>query len=199
MSEENTSGSAAPEQNSNSAQEREAFVSRKAYEEVTRDMHKNKQKAKELEAAYNELQAQLQAQEEQKMQEQGKFQELYEKTTAELEQERQRAKQERDRYMRSVKLSALKQELGVNIRDEYLQFAPLDNIALTDEGSIDRDSLREAANSFKKEHGQLIPQQANVNITGQAPSNQGAPSTVDTSKMSAKDLVSYYANLKSKQ
>ena len=196
MSEQNQSGSAATSSEGNQEQEKEQFVTRKAYEEVTRDMHKNKQKAKELEAAYNELQAQLKAQEEQKMQESQQWKELYEKRQAELELERRKAQEEKSRYMTSVKLSALKQEIGANIRDEYLKFAPLDNITLTEDGLIDKESLREVANSFRKEHGQLIPSGENVNITGQAASSNIGSQSVDTSKMSAKQLVDQYAKLK---
>ena len=190
-------GSAAAEDGSNqSKEEANAFVSRKAYEEVTRDMHKNKQKAKELEAAFNELQAQLKAQEEQKLQEQERWKELYQKREAELEQERKRAQEQESRYMKSVKMAALKRELGVDIRDEYLQFARLDEIALTDDGSIDADALRTVANDFRKQHGQLIPAQENVNITGQAPSSNDVSKPVDFSKMRAEDLVQHYAKLK---
>lgn len=200
MSEENKGGSAAAAQDSNSAaEEKEAFVSRKAYEEVTRDMHKNKQKAKELEAAFNELQAQLRAQEEQKMQEQERWKELYQKREAELEQVKRQAQEQNNRYMRSVKMSALKQEIGANIRDEYLQFANLDSIALTEEGTIDPESLRTVANEFRKQHGQLLPKQENVNITGQAPSSSDVSKPVDISKLSASELVQRYAKLKEKQ
>lgn len=201
MSEENKSGSAAPQENVSQEQQQEQYVTRKAYEEVSRDMHKNKQKAKELEVAYNELQAQLKAQEEAKLHEQERWKELYEKREAELEQERKNAQEQQGRYLRSVKLSALKQEIGANIKDEYLSFANLDGIAFNEDGSIDKDSLHEVANSFRKEHGQLIPQTDNANITGQAPSSEApAPREVDFSKMSSKERVEYYTNfVKNKQ
>lgn len=190
-------GSAAAEGNSNSqSDEANAFVTRKAYEEVTRDMHKNKQKAKELEAAYNELQAQLKAQEEQKLQEQERWKELYQKREAELEQVRREVQERDSRYMRSVKMSALKRELGVDIREEYLTFANLDAIALTEDGSIDSEALRNVANEFRKQHGQLIPVKENVNITGQAPNYQNVSKPVDFSKLKAEDLVQQYAKLK---
>lgn len=196
MSEENKGVSDPAEQESNPApEEKEAFVSRKAYEEVTRDMHKNKQKAKDLEAANNELKSQFKAQEEQKMQEQERWKELYEKREAELEQERKKSSDQENRYMKSVKLSALKQEIGANVRDEYLHFAPIDNIVLSDDGSIDKDSLREVANSFRKEHGQLIPQSENVNITGQAASIYSVTQPKDRSKMSVDELKQEIANL----
>ena len=196
MSEENNSSSAATESVSKQEQEKEAFVSKKAYEDVSRDMHRFKQKNKELEATVNEFKSQLKAQEEQKMQEQEQWKELYQKREAELEQARREADSQRNQYLNAAKLSALKQEIGANVRDEYLKFAPLDSIAFNEDGTIDRDSVREAANSFRKEHGQLIPNSENVNITGQASQQKEFQKEVDTSKMSSKELLEYYANLK---
>lgn len=192
----NSSSAAAESASQQNQQEQEAFVSKKAYEEVSKDMHRFKQKAKELEATVNEFQAQLKAQEEQKMQEQEQWKELYQKREAELEQVRKDAEDKQRRYLNSVKMSALKQELGANVRDEYLRFASLDAININEDGSIDRDSLREAANSFRKEHGQLIPTSENVNITGQAASSTNVSKPVDIGKMSSRELLEYYANLK---
>ena len=200
MSEENKEmGSAQTQESSQSQEQKEAYVPKKAYEEVAKDMHKFKAKLKEAEAKANEFAAQLKAQEEAKMQEQEQWKELYQKREAELEHIRQEASQERGRYMRSVKISALKQELGVSIKDEYLGFAPLDAIVVNEDGTIDKESVREVANSFKKEHGQLIPQSDNVNITGQAPGSAPVDQPVDTSRMSSRELINLYAKQKSER
>lgn len=203
MSEENNGVSDATQQPVVDEEKKEQYVSKKAYEEVTRDMHKNKQKAKELEAAYNELQAQLKAQEEAKLHEQERWKELYEKREAELEQERKNAQEQQHRYLRSVKMAALKQELGSNIRDEYLGFANLNDIVINEDGSIDRESLHSVANSFKKEHGQLIPVNDNVSITGQAPTSNSPAPKDEFSGLVGKDkvdaLVAKYAEMKNNQ
>jgi len=161
-------GSAVDDQN---VSDDKKVVPVRAYEEVTRDMHKEKARRKELEASLNELQAQLKLQEEAEMQKQEQWKELYQKTKAESEQEKQRAEQEKNRYMRSVKMSALKSELGGKIKDEYLTFANLDAITVNEHGAIDADSVLSVANQFRKEHGQLIPKSDNANITGHSPSN----------------------------
>lgn len=150
---------------------KEAYVTKKAYEEVSQDMHKFKQKAKELEATVNEFQAQMKAQEDAKMQEQEQWKQLFEKREAELEAMRKEASEKDRRFQSSVKISALKQEIGGTIRDEYLRFANLDAIALNDDGTIDKASLQEVANGFRKEHGQLIQPSDNADITGHAPSS----------------------------
>lgn len=199
MSEENKDGGAATQENVSQETQNEA-VSRKAYEEVTRDMHKNKQKAKELEMALNEAKAQLKAQEEAEMQEKAQYKELFEKRDAELEQLRQQTQAERDRANRTLKITALQRELGGKVRPEYLKFANLDAISIDENDSIDSETLRNVANDFRKEHGQLIPSENSSNVTGHAPgANDDIAIPVDISKMSGKELAAHYAKLKNNQ
>lgn len=152
------------------------FVSAKAYEEVSKDMHRFKSRTKELEAAHNELIAQLKAQEEAKLIEQNKWEEIAKSREAELEAERKRAMDKEQRFNRSIKMGALKSELGGSIKDTYLVHADLDGISLNEDGTIDSESLLDVANKFRQEHGQLITPTNNVNITGQAASTlEGFP------------------------
>lgn len=199
MSEDNKNndGSAVTQEPSQAPveQKEEGYVPKKAYEEVTKDLHKFKSRAKEAEARANEFEAQMKAQEEQRMQEQEQWKQLYEKRDSELASERQRIKEIEDRHLRSQKTLALKQELGVNVKDEYLQFANFDGIVIND-GVVDRDSLREVANSFRKEHGQLLPSSENVNITGQSPNTSSVTAKKDFSKMSSRELMEEYAKQK---
>lgn len=195
MSEENN-GSAETQQDVPEEAKSVDVVSKSAYEEVTRDMHKNKQKAKQLELALNELKTQMKAQEEAKLREKEQYKELFEKRDAELEQTRREVEEEKTRYMKSVKISALKQELGASVRDEYLGFADLNSITINDDGMIDSESLSNVANEFRKQHGQLIPTDQSVNVTGHAPTNDEVSNPANTSGMSAAELVRHYANQK---
>lgn len=190
MSEDKGVGNATPDSGA-TEEEKEAFVSKKAYEEVSKDMHKHKSKAKELEAAVNELRSQIKAQEEAKLQETQQYKELFERREAELEEARKQAAEVKEQYLNTAKRNALKNELGGKIKDEYLSFADLGSIAVSDDGSIDPESIRMVANEFRKQHSQLIPPSDNAGITGQAPGNFGA-TTPDTSKMSAKELREYF-------
>lgn len=196
MSEENKPVGDGTQNEGNQSESKEQFVSRKAYEEVTRDMHKFKKEREELKAGFNELQAQLKAQEEAKMQENEQWKQLYEKREAELEQERNRAKESNSRFTNAVKRSALKQELGGKIKDEYLSFANLDSISMSEEGMVDSETLRNVANEFRKQHGQLIPKEDTGEITGHASNVNDVKANVDTKKMSAEQLVQHYASLK---
>lgn len=151
-----------------SSQKKEEYVAKKAYEEVTSDMHKFKSKAKAEQARVNELEAKLKAIEEAKLVEDQKFQELYEREKQAREQAEQDRNKEKDLYIRTVKLSALKGELGGNVKDEYLQFANVDRIEVGEDGTLSSESVRDVANSFRQDHPTLVGKSNDVNITSHA-------------------------------
>jgi len=179
-----------------SKQESEAFVSKKAYEEVAKDMHKFKSKAKELDATVNEYQARLKAIEEEKLIEQQQWKQIAEKRAAELEEEKRKAKETHNRYLRSLKMVELKKELGGSVRDEYLSFANLDTIDFNEDGTLNKDSLVTVANKFRQEHGQLIPKSENVSITGHAASNGEVTPPKSLEQMSMAEKIAMLKQLK---
>lgn len=150
-------------------EQKDAQVSRKAYEDIQRDMHKYKQKMKDANAALNEREAQLKIIEEQKLADEKRYEELYTNTKREKEELEARVAAEHESNVRSKKLFALNQELGGKVKDQYLSLANLDSIEVLDDGSLSSESIREAANMFRQEHSVLIPQADNANITSQAP------------------------------
>lgn len=194
MSEEEKSGSATTQPEG--SQEEKDFVPVKAYEEVTRDMHKFKKEREQLTAEANELRAQLKAQEEAKMLENEQYKELLTVRERELEEVKQTSQQQSSRFQRAVKRTALKQELGGKIKDEYLSFADLDQISMNEDGIVDSESLRNVANEFRKQHGQLIPQDQEKEITGHASNVNEVSSNIDVSKMSGRELLEHYKQLK---
>lgn len=179
-----------------STQESEGFVSKKAYEEVAKDMHKFKAKSKELDAALNEYQAKLKAIEEEKLMEQQQWKQLAEKRAAELEEEKRKTKETHNRYLRSLKMVELKKELGGSVRDEYLSFANLDSVEFNEDGTLNRDSLVTVANKFRQEHGQLIPKSENVTITGHAASNGEVTPPKSLEQMSMAEKIAMLKQLK---
>jgi hypothetical protein len=148
------------------------FVSKRAYEEVARDMHRFKSQAKEAAAARAEYEAKLKQLEEEKMREQNQFKELYERTKQEAELEKQKAQRDREAWLSSVKKSALKNELG-KIRDEYLVHADLNGIEFNDDGTLSSESVLRVANKFRQEHGSLVQKTHAQDPTAPAsPTNQ---------------------------
>lgn len=171
MSTENKADSVEPNSNPESAvatEEKNEFVARKAFEEVSRDMHKYKKTMKDAQAKVNEYEARLKAIEEEKMQENEQWKELYEKQKEEAEHVRRLREQDKQQLANAVKKSALKAELG-NVKNEYLTFANLDEIEINEDGSINMDTVQKVANDFRTQHSALIPASSGTDITGNAP------------------------------
>lgn len=149
-------------------------VSKKAYIEKSRDMHKYKAQLKEERARAAEYEAKLKALEEEKLVEQQRFEELYKRERQQRENVEKQRHAEKELYLRAVKLSALKAEIG-NVKDVYLQHANIDSIDINEDGSISSDSVKSVADQFRQEHGQLIPRNAGSNIT-----NPASPTSFDS-------------------
>lgn len=202
MSEDQVSVSEqAPDQSnveSTSQEAKDDFVRRQAYEEVSKDMHKFKNRAKEEAAKANEYEAKLKAIEEDRLKQQEEWQTLYEKERQQREQLESSVQQEKENYLRSVKLAALKSELGGQVRDEYLSFARLNEIEFNDEGALSPDSVASVANKFREEHSVLIPANNNSEITNQAPMSAGthAPKEKTLAEMSFEEKSALLKNLK---
>lgn len=179
-----------------STQVAEGVVAKKAYEDVSKDMHKYKSKAKELEAALTEYQIKLKSIEEEKLVEEKRFKELYEKRTEELEAQKRAAKERENQYLKSLKMVELKKELGANIKDQYLIHANIDAIEFNEDGTLNRESLVTVANKFRQEHGELIPKSSNVNITGHAASNGEVTPPKTLEQMSMAEKIALLKQLK---
>ncbi len=156
-----------------SEQKQEEFVKRSAYENVSSDMHKFKSKAKDSAARVAELEAKIKTEEESRLKEQNDWKQLYEREKQEKDDLKSVGEQQREEYVRTVKLSALKSELGGNVKDQYLQFAEVDGVQLNEDGTLNSDSVQLVANKFRQEHPTLVGKQGNLNITGPAPSGGG--------------------------
>lgn len=185
-------------QNEASQPEENQYVPRKAYEEVTSDMHKYKSKVKDAHAKLNEYEARLKSIEEEKLKEQNRWKELYEKEQherAKIEEERSR---DRKLYLESVKLSALKSELGGDVRPEYLRFADLDSIQIDETGTLSSESVKEVANQFRQNHPSLIPSSNDTNITSApaASSTNVQQGPKDISQMSIQEKMEMLARMK---
>jgi hypothetical protein len=140
------------------------FVSKKAYEGISSDMHKYKARMKEEQARANELESQLKLMAEEKMREQNQYKELFEQKSEELETFRSEAENRRKSYLSAAKKTALKSELG-NINDAYLVHAKIEEIQLNDDGTINTESLHRVANDFREKHSVLLPKSSEPTST----------------------------------
>lgn len=148
-------------------EEANEMVHKKAFTEVSNDMHKFKSKAKEATARINELEAAAKSREEADLKSQSKWEELYNKEKKAREVLEADNKTQRERNQLNEKKSALKAELG-NVKDVYLSHANLDAIEIQEDGTVSSESVLEVANAFKTEYPELIPSSGTGNITNQA-------------------------------
>lgn len=203
MSQENDSRAIEPEEkkveSTEKSQKEEKLVPQKAYEEVTSDMHKYKAQTRELKAALNEYEAKLRSIEEEKLMEQERWKELYEKQKQEREELEIQARSEKEAFRRNVKMSALKSELGPGLKDQYLVHADIDSIEFNEDGTVNTDSLLNAANRFRQEHSLLIPKNENNNFTSAAPKSTSSDGPVDLSKLSLKEKIELMKKIDSNQ
>ena len=169
MSEQNNQVSDQGDISGGAADSKEQFVHKKAFEDVTKDMHKYKSALKDKQAYIAELEAKQAAIEESALAEKQQYKTLFEKRDAEF-QRLQNEVEERDRkYLEAVKKNALKAELGNRIKDEYLVHADISSIQFSEGSTIDRDSLIAVANQFRQNHPELVPTMQQVQHTGMAP------------------------------
>jgi len=166
MSEENN-GVIEPAKDSNPPAE---TVARKAYEEVSGDMHKYKSKNKQLDMELSETKAKLKTIEENQLKEQAQWEELYKREKDKSGELEGKLHNEKNLFMRSVKLGALKSELG-DVKDVYLKHADVDEIIVNDDGTLGSESVKSVANSFRQSFPEVIPSQSNTNITSPIPGN----------------------------
>ncbi len=161
------------------------FVNREAYENVSKDMHKYKAKTKDYEARIAQLEADQKAKEEAKLVETQQFQKLYEEEKKRAQELSDRLTAREKQVIADRKKSALKNALG-NVNDEYLMFANLESIELSEDGNLNPDSVHKAANDFRAKHPQLLIKNEGSNITGKAPAPDANVTSgqVDLSKMS---------------
>ena len=141
----------------------------KAYKKVSEDMHKYKAEKKEMAMELARLKADLEAQQKAKLEEQNRFEELYRKAEQEKNNLLQERQQEKQLFVDAVKKSALKTELGGNIKDQYLNLADFSSIEVREDGSLDSETVREAANKFRQDHPALVPSSASGSINSIAP------------------------------
>jgi hypothetical protein len=170
--------------------EKEKFVSRSAYEEVSKDMHKYKTKVKDTEAKVSEYEAKLKAIEEAKLLDEKRFEELYQKEKERAMRAEDALKTTNDHYMRSVKMTALMRELGGNIKAKYLIHADLNAIVVHDDGTLSSESVTAVANKFRQENPELVPAQNVGNINDVDATSQASNTTkpINLDNMKADDL-----------
>lgn len=150
-------------------EKQDEFVSKKAYQEVSTDMHKYKSELNETKAKLNELLSIQEAKEKEALEEQGRWEELYKKAQDQLTTLQSERDQERNKFVEYHKRNSVLQKLGGFKRDEYNKFVDIENIKLRDDGSIDEDSISAEIDRIKQNYPELIKSSSPASLPKDAP------------------------------
>lgn len=142
----------------NEEAKKEDFVSKKAYGEVTSDMHKYKTKLKDVQAALNELKAEKDAVENERLAEQGKWEEIATRSRTELDKMKSERQDEQSKFIDFHKKNGVLNKIGGFKRDEYNNFINTNSIELKEDGSIDDVSLNAEIDRIKQTYPELLKQ-----------------------------------------
>lgn len=145
-------------------QEKEEFVSKKAYEEVSKDMHSYKSKLKELEAIANQLKAEKEAQEHENLAEQNRWQELAEINAQKAKEAADALKNTNAKYENDQKKNLVTAELGGFKLPEYASFINVDNVDLEN-----IETVKAEADRIRQIHGSLLKSSNSRDLPNDAP------------------------------
>jgi hypothetical protein len=162
-------------------------VSYETYKKVLDQRKADRDKARELQEQLDALKAEKESAEAARLSEQKRFEELYQKEKTKAEQLAGQIKDMTTQQVERAKTSALKDALGVS-KAEYLKFADLSLITLTEDGTPDPESVKAAANKFRESYPELIPAKSGSKIPGEAPKDGGLPKPKDPMQMSQAEL-----------
>lgn len=167
-------------QNEEGSAEKEEFVSRKAYQEVSQDMHKYKKQLKEVEAKLNEYQAKIETTEKEKLEEQERWKELYQKEKEARTSIEQSYQKDRENFLSVHKKQAVKDALGGFKRPEYSSFIDASKVEFNEDGTLDKQSVEAEVQRIKENYPEIIKQEQKrelPNNEAPKPSNNEKPLT----------------------
>lgn len=178
---------ASTESSESSAQQEADYVSKKAYQEVSSDMHKYKSKLKEREAQLNQLLAEKEAQERARLEEEGRHKELAEKEAQARRAAEEKYAQLQANLVDSTKKNAVIDKLGGFKKSEYAQFIKLDNVEIDENGLATPASVEAEVNRIRSEHPSLLKQAVSAPLPSEAPKNYTPAPPKPVEKMSREE------------
>lgn len=163
---------------------KEEFVSKKAYGEVSSDMHRYKAELKDTKAMLSQLRADADSAKNEKLAEEGKWEDLYKNQSTKMEKlEAERTKEQND-VVNFHKKNSVLNSIGGFKNDEYNTFIKSDNINVNEDGSLDRVSLDAEIDRIRQTYPELLKSGTSQKLPNNAPieSNIGEKGYSDLSQ-----------------
>ncbi len=138
-------------------------------------------KARDLQAKLDAAMADKEAAETTRLAEQAQWKDLYEKEKKKAEGLGSQLQHLTTSQIESRKREAVKEALGGVRKDDYLKFLDLNAVQLNDDGSVDAESVKAAANKFRESYPELVAVKPAGKIPNEAASGYkpGAPKSLE--------------------
>lgn len=158
-----------------------------AYDKYRKLLDEKKKVQEELQSKAKiaqEYEQKLKKIEEEKLVEQQRYKELFENRDKELSDIKKRLEDEKTAYLEAKKVQEFLRAVGDLKKDSYIKFIDTKKIILNSDGTIDKESLKDYAATFKRDYGELL-KEAGAKLPEVAPTN----SKGDFSSLKSQDIL----------
>lgn len=131
-------------------------VAYETYKKVLKQYKQTKAQLEEYSSQVSELKARQESEEVERLEKQKEFQKLYEAEKSRAEKLAAEKQALESSVTLDKKRAALKAELGGVKKEDYLSLASIDAIKVGPDGSIDSESLKEVANTFREQYPDVL-------------------------------------------
>lgn len=169
----------------------EEFVSKKAYEEVTVSMHKQKEEARKAKAELARIQAEIDAQRKATAEEKGEFKRLWEQELEEKNALKAERLAEKEKFINHHKRSAVIELVGAFKKAEYANTINVSAIELDENDNIIKSSVEAEANRIRQNYPELLAVSTSTHMPATAPKTGATPqkSLAEMSERERNDLI----------
>ncbi len=167
-------------------------VKTQAMEDYKSDMFKYKERMKAAESGLKAAQAEKTALERVQLEKNEEWKVLYEREKGERELAVNELQLKSTQFVDSSKKNAVVQQLGGFKRDEYSSYIEASNIDVTENGTIDSESLSKEVERIRQTFPELLKASNTPKLPNGAPSSVTEPQPKTLSNMSRSDLLAQF-------
>lgn len=137
-------------------EQKEEFVSKKVYSEVSKDMLRYKQEKRELEAKLAEISGMREAEQTQKLEAEKRWEDLYKNEKTKRETLEKSLVESNKKFIDTHKLNSVVTKVGGLKKDVYSKFVDVSKIDIDEMGNINIESVEAEAQRLLKDYPEII-------------------------------------------
>ena len=169
------------------------------YQKVLDQRKADRARARELEAELATVKAKQAEADEKALADQKKFEELYTKEKGERAKLQETVQSMTQRQVENAKREAIKAALGGVRKDDYAKFFDLSAVQLNEDGSVDPESVKVAANKFRESYPELVAGKQSAKIANEAGTSHSGGQPKPLHQMSEAELRARLAAVSAKK